>query len=66
MAADLRFGDGLSASPTDPRAITRPGGDPLRHRGEPRPVGSIGPITSVGFFYQKSQELICAEPLTAA
>jgi hypothetical protein len=46
-------------------AITRPWG-PTRYvfSENLRPVGSIGPITSVGFFYQKSQELVCAEPLT--
>ncbi len=46
-------------------AITRPWG-PTRYvlAQNLRPVGSIGPITSAGFFYQKSQELLCVEPLT--
>lgn len=59
---------GLASSGTmqaSANAIVRPWG-PTRYvfSENLRPMGSIGPITAAGFFYQKLQELICADPLT--
>jgi outer membrane protein assembly factor BamB len=56
---------GSGTMQTSANAITRPWG-PTRYvfSENLRPVGSIGPITSVGFFYQKTQELTCVDPLT--
>ncbi|MHB8970379.1 MAG: outer membrane protein assembly factor BamB family protein [Pirellulaceae bacterium] len=47
------------------RTIVRPWG-PTRHvlSENEHAVGSIGPITPVGFFFQRMQELTCIEPLT--
>jgi outer membrane protein assembly factor BamB len=47
------------------KAIARPWG-PTRYMfsENQHSVGSIGPITPVGFFFQRMQELTCIEPLT--
>lgn len=56
---------GAGTPQTASTPIIRPWG-PTRHvlAENQMPVGSIGPITTAGFVYQRMQELSCVDPLT--